>query len=90
MAVDNLREFIKAIDGIGELVRVTHPVRARLEIAEIADRAMKSPGERPALVFEHVLLEDGRRSCAAGPRAVRARTAAPALRQELLIARSAE
>ena len=38
MALDNLREFIKAIDGIGELARVTHPVRAKLEIAEIADR----------------------------------------------------
>src|SRR5688500_19032173 len=62
MALDNLRDFIKAIDGIGELTRVTHPVRARLEIAEIADRAMKSPGGGPALLFEHVLLEDGRRS----------------------------
>ncbi len=45
MALDNLREFIKAIDGIGELARISHPVRARLEIAEIADRVMKSPGE---------------------------------------------
>src|SRR3954466_2868076 len=62
MALDNLREFIKAIDGIGELARITHPVRARLEIAEIADRVMKSPGGGPALLFEHVLLEDGRRS----------------------------
>ena len=40
MALNNLRDFIKAIDRIGELVRVTHPVRARLEIAEIADRVM--------------------------------------------------
>ena len=47
---------------LGELVRVTHPVRARLEVAEIADRCMKSPGGGPALLFEHVLLEDGRRS----------------------------
>lgn len=62
MALNNLRDFIRAIDGIGELVRVTHPVRARLEIAEIADRTMKSPGGGPALLFEHVLLEDGRRS----------------------------
>src|SRR3954471_15692840 len=62
MALDNLRDFIKAIDGIGELVRVTHPVQAKLEIAEIADRVMKSPGGGPALLFEHVLLEDGRRS----------------------------
>ncbi|HSJ74609.1 MAG TPA: UbiD family decarboxylase domain-containing protein, partial [Gemmatimonadales bacterium] len=62
MALDNIREFIKAIDGIGELARITHPVRARLEIAEIADRVMKSPGGGPALFFEHVLLDDGRRS----------------------------
>src|SRR5688500_529510 len=62
MALDNLRAFIKAIDRIGELARVTHPVRARLEIAEIADRAMKSPGGGPALLFENVLLDDGRKS----------------------------
>jgi 4-hydroxy-3-polyprenylbenzoate decarboxylase len=62
MALNNLREFIKSIDQSGELARVTHPVRARLEIAEIADRAMKSPGGGPALLFEHVLLENGQRS----------------------------
>ncbi|MGH7701563.1 MAG: menaquinone biosynthesis decarboxylase [Gemmatimonadales bacterium] len=62
MPLENLREFIAAIDGLGELTRVTHPVRARLEVAEIADRAMKSPGGGPALLFEHVLLDDGRRS----------------------------
>ncbi|MFL5403157.1 MAG: UbiD family decarboxylase domain-containing protein, partial [Gemmatimonadales bacterium] len=62
MALDSLREFIEAIDAIGELARVTHPVHARLEIAEIADRAMKSPGGGPALLFEHVILDDARRS----------------------------
>src|SRR6476661_852696 len=62
MAIENLREFIKAIDGIGELARISHPVAARLEIAEIADRVMKSPGGGPALLFEHVVLESGRRS----------------------------
>src|SRR6476660_1274862 len=62
MPLDNLREFLKAIDRLGELGRVSHPVRARLEVAEIADRCMKSPGGGPALLFEHVLLEDGRRS----------------------------
>src|SRR5829696_6153816 len=62
MALDKLREFIKAIDGIRELARITHPVRARLEIAEIADRVMKSPGGGPALLFEHVLLDNGQRS----------------------------
>ena len=66
MALDNLREFIQAIDRIGELVRVTQPVRARLEIAEIADRCMKSPGGGPALLFEHVMLDDGTRSPQSG------------------------
>jgi UbiD family decarboxylase len=39
MAPDNLRDFIQAIEAAGELVRVAHPVHARLEIAEIADRS---------------------------------------------------
>jgi 4-hydroxy-3-polyprenylbenzoate decarboxylase len=62
MAIDNLRELLAAIEQAGELVRVRQPVKARLEIAEIADRCMKSPGGGPALLFEHVLLEDGSRS----------------------------
>ncbi len=62
MPLDSLNEFIAAIDQIGELTRVTHPVRARLEIAEIADRCMKSPGGGPALLFEHVIKDDGHRS----------------------------
>ncbi|MGH7516271.1 MAG: menaquinone biosynthesis decarboxylase [Gemmatimonadales bacterium] len=62
MAIDSLSEFIREIEKIGELVRVTHPAKARLEIAEIADRCMKSAGGGPALFFEHVLLDDGRRS----------------------------
>ena len=48
-----------AIEDQGELVRISHPVSARLEIAEIADRVMKGPGGGPALLFEHVLLDDG-------------------------------
>ena len=62
MAIDTTREFIAVIEKAGELVRVAHPVRARLEIAEIADRCMKSPGGGPALLFEHVILDDGSRS----------------------------
>ena len=62
MAIDSLRQFIGEIDAIGELVRVTEPVRARLEVAEIADRCMKSPGGGPALLFEHVILDNGERS----------------------------
>ena len=44
MALTNLRAFLQAIEAAGELVRVSQPVRARLEAAEIADRCMKSPG----------------------------------------------
>ncbi len=62
MALDSTREFLDAIDGIGELVRISFPVRTRLEIAEIADRCMKSPGGGPALLFEQVIQDDGRRS----------------------------
>ncbi|MEO8295525.1 MAG: menaquinone biosynthesis decarboxylase [Gemmatimonadota bacterium] len=62
MALDNTREFIAAIEKLGELVRIKEPVRAKLEIAEIADRCMKSPAGGPALLFEHVLLDDGSRS----------------------------
>ena len=62
MPLNSLRQFVSAIEELGELVRIGHPVRARLEIAEIADRVMKSPGGGPALLFEHVLLDDGERS----------------------------
>jgi len=59
MALDSLPEFIKAIEQAGELVRVREPVRTRLEIAEIADRCMKSQGGGPALLFEQPVMENG-------------------------------
>lgn len=62
MTLDTLSEFISAIDAAGELVRITQPVRAKLELAEIADRVMKQPGGGKALLFEHVILDDGSRS----------------------------
>ena len=62
MTLDSLSDFLTAIDRAGELVRITEPVKARLEIAEIADRCMKAPGGGPALLFEQVILDDGRRS----------------------------
>jgi 4-hydroxy-3-polyprenylbenzoate decarboxylase len=62
MSIDSIPEFIAQIDAIGELVRITQPVRAELEICEIADRVMKSANGGPALLFEHVLLRDGSRS----------------------------
>jgi 4-hydroxy-3-polyprenylbenzoate decarboxylase len=59
MSIDSLSEFIEAIDGIGELVRVREPVSVHLEMCEIADRAMKLPGGGPALLFERPVLRDG-------------------------------
>ena len=62
MSLDSLQDFIAAIDGIGELVRIAHPVRAKLELCEITNRASKLPGGGPALLFEHVILDNGQRS----------------------------
>jgi len=62
MSIDSISEFITRIDEMGELVRIAHPVRAELEICEIADRVMKSANGGPALLFEHVILRDGTRS----------------------------
>ncbi len=62
MSLDSLQDFITAIDAMGELVRITHPVRAKLELCEIADRCSKLPGGGPALLFEHVILDNGARS----------------------------
>ncbi len=62
MALDSLREFVAAIEKAGELVRIRHPVRTRLEMAEIADRVMKRPGGGAALLFENPILDSGARS----------------------------
>ena len=59
MAYKDLREWIRALDRAGELVRVREEVDPVLEIAEITDRASKA-GKRgataggPALLFERV------------------------------------
>ena len=62
MSLDNLADFIAAIDAAGELTRIKHPVAARLELCEIADRVMKQPGGGNALIFENVTLDGGGRS----------------------------
>lgn len=54
MSFNNLREFVGALDKSGELVRIQHEVDPILEITEIVDRVMKSPGGGKALLFEHV------------------------------------
>ncbi len=39
----DLREFIRALEAAGELVRVSEPVSPRLEITELTDRMSKAP-----------------------------------------------
>jgi 4-hydroxy-3-polyprenylbenzoate decarboxylase len=52
MAYKGLGDFIAAIEARGELRRIEVEVDPELEIAEIADRVMRSRG--PALLFERV------------------------------------
>jgi len=52
MAFDSYRNFVNQLDKAGELKRITQPVATELEITEIADREMKSPGGGKALLFE--------------------------------------
>jgi len=52
MAYRSLGEFLRALEQSGDLVRVAASVSPRLEISEIADRAVKGGG--PALLFENV------------------------------------
>ena len=52
MAFDSYRDFVNALDQAGELKRISVPVATELEITEIADREMKSPGGGKALLFE--------------------------------------
>jgi 4-hydroxy-3-polyprenylbenzoate decarboxylase len=53
MAYENLSEFVQVLERAGELKRIVYPLKAELEIAEIADRVMKAAG--PALLFENVV-----------------------------------
>ncbi len=53
MAYNSLEQFVQLLEREGELKRIAYPVKAELEITEIADRVMKSGG--PALLFENVV-----------------------------------
>jgi 4-hydroxy-3-polyprenylbenzoate decarboxylase len=52
MAYDGMNAFVRALEEKGSLVRIRREVDPYLEVAAIADRAMKSHG--PALLFERV------------------------------------
>jgi 4-hydroxy-3-polyprenylbenzoate decarboxylase len=50
MPLDDLRDFIRALEKQGELKRVSVEVDPHLEVTEFADRSVKTGG--PALLFE--------------------------------------
>ena len=50
----DLNEFLSDLERRKLLVRVTEPISPDLEIAAVTDRACKSPGGGPALVFTNV------------------------------------
>src|SRR5947209_1340075 len=52
MAFDSFRDFLNQLDAAGELKRVSDPIATELEITELADREMKSPGGGKALLIE--------------------------------------
>src|SRR5262245_49722749 len=52
MAFDSFRGFLLQLEAAGELRRISQPVATELEITELADREMKSPGGGKALLFE--------------------------------------
>jgi 4-hydroxy-3-polyprenylbenzoate decarboxylase len=52
MAFESFRDFVAQLDRAGELKRISQPIATELEITEIADREMKSPGGGNALLFE--------------------------------------
>src|ERR1700720_3943170 len=52
MAYRSFSHFIDELDRMSELVRISEPVATELEITELADREMKSPGGGKALLIE--------------------------------------
>ncbi len=56
MSFSDLQSFVRALEGAGELRRISTPVDPELEITEIYDRVIKREG--PALLFENVRGSD--------------------------------
>ncbi len=54
MSFDSLWDFVNFLEARGELLRVTEPIDCKLEVTEIADRVMKSPGGGKALLFTNI------------------------------------
>lgn len=57
MSYGSLSDFVAALDGAGELKKITAPVATELEITEFADREMKSAGGGKALLFEQPTID---------------------------------
>ncbi len=52
MSYCSLADFVTALERAGELSRISLPVATELQITELANREMKSPGGGKALLFE--------------------------------------
>src|SRR5438876_8636814 len=52
MAFNSFRDFLTVLEKAGELKRIPQPVATELEITELSDRQMKSPGGGKALLIE--------------------------------------
>src|SRR5438445_3467701 len=52
MAFDSFRDFLNALEKADELKRISQPVATELEITELSDRQMKSPGGGKGLLIE--------------------------------------
>src|SRR6266487_3548466 len=52
MAFDSFRDFLNALEKTDQLRRISQPVATELEITELSDRQMKSPGGGKALLIE--------------------------------------
>jgi 4-hydroxy-3-polyprenylbenzoate decarboxylase len=52
MAFASVADFVSVLESSGELIRVAKPVATDLEITELADREMKKPGGRKALLID--------------------------------------
>jgi len=61
MSHPSFRSFCEKLESASELRRVSAPVATELEITELADREMKSPGGGSALLFESPMI-GGRKS----------------------------
>ena len=58
MKYADLRDFLRGLEGVGELKRVSQPVSTRLEIIALANRVLRTGG--PALLLE-CPIQGGRR-----------------------------